>query len=44
MVQTLQADIGWSRRFSEGGGVGQFKRKFQVEGDTAHQPPLVSEN
>jgi len=25
-------------------GVGQFKRKFQVEGDIAHQPLLVSEN
>jgi len=25
-------------------GVGQFKRKFQVEGDITHQPPLVSEN
>ena len=25
-------------------GVGHFKRKFQVEGDIAHQPLLVSEN
>jgi len=25
-------------------GVGYFKRKFQVEGDIAHQPPLVLEN
>ena len=25
-------------------GMGQFERKFQVEGDIAHQPPLVSEN
>jgi len=24
--------------------VGHFKRKFQVEGDIAHQPCLVSEN
>ena len=24
--------------------VGQFKRKFQVEGDIGHKPPLVSEN
>jgi len=31
----LPADIGWSRRFSE--GVGQFKRKFQVIGDIVHQ-------
>jgi len=40
-VETLWADI---RRFSE--GVGQFKRKFQLEGDIAHQnqPLLVSEN
>ena len=25
-------------------GVGHFKRKFQVGGDIAHQPLLVSEN
>jgi len=42
MVQMLYADIGWSWRFSE--GVGQFTRKFQVEGDIAHQPLTVSEN
>jgi len=32
----------WSRRFSK--GVGQFKRKFHVEGDVTCQPLLVSEN
>jgi len=34
--------MGRSRRFPKGGG--HFKRKFQVEGDIAHQPLLVSEN
>jgi len=38
----LMADIGRSRRFSK--GVGDFKCKFLVEGDIAHQPFLVSEN
>jgi len=32
----------WSWHFSE--GVGHFERKFQVKGDIAHQPLLVSEN
>jgi len=42
MVQTLQVDIGTRKRFSE--RVDQFESKFQMEGDIAYQPPLVSEN
>ena len=38
----VHMDIGRSRRFSK--GVGQFKRTFQVKGDIAYQPFLVSEN
>ena len=42
MVETLQAKIGRSRRFSK--GVGHFRRIFDSEGGIAHQPVLVSEN
>ena len=42
MVETLQADIGWSQRFSD--GVGHLECKFYVEGDVAPQPFLVSQN
>ena len=41
-VETLRTEIGRSRRFSK--GVGHFERRFQREGDIAHQPLLVSEN
>ena len=37
-VDTLYADTGRSRRFSK--RVGQFKRKFQLEGDIVHQSLL----
>ena len=40
-VETLWAEIGPSRRFSN--GVGHFERRFQREGGVAHQPLLVSE-
>jgi len=41
-VETLLADVGRSGRFSK--GLGHFGRLFQVEGNVAHQPLLVSEN
>ena len=36
-VETLWAEIGWSRRFSK--GVGHFERRFQREG--CHRPPTI---
>jgi len=43
VVETLLADIGQSGRFSRVGVV-HLKRRFQVEGDIAHQALLVSQN
>ena len=40
-VETLWAEICWSRRFSK--GVGHFERRFQREGGVAHKLLLVSE-
>ena len=37
----LQAEIFHNLHFSK--GVGHFERKFQTEGNVAHQPLLVSE-
>ena len=36
MVQALRANIDWKAPFLK--GVGNFRRKFQVEGDVAHRP------
>ena len=36
MVQALRSNIDWKSPYLK--GVGNFRRKFQVEGDVPHQP------